>query len=230
MILRYVTCSHHLNHRFWSGGFLLNGSTEPSIYKLSSRAPRFIFYPIRGYLPVWLQTVSVYPANSIRRASSRILIAAFRSRSIWFPHAQMYTLSESFSSFFTLPHLQHFLLDGKKRSTRTNLYKKIGIQLDTYFSERETGLEPAASTLARSRSTNWATRAFLIVLCSCWTQDIIYRIIPFLSTLFPRKIKVRNYMLFSENSHILIILQKAITYQILYGAFRLNQRLHFYWN
>ena len=36
-----VTCSHHLNPWFWSGGFLLNGSTEPSIYKLSSRAPRF---------------------------------------------------------------------------------------------------------------------------------------------------------------------------------------------
>ena len=42
-----VTCSHHLNHRFWSGGFLLNGSTEPSIYKLSSRAPRF-FCPDTG--------------------------------------------------------------------------------------------------------------------------------------------------------------------------------------
>ena len=36
-----MTCSHHLNHRFWSGGFLLNGSIESSIYKLSSRAPRF---------------------------------------------------------------------------------------------------------------------------------------------------------------------------------------------
>ena len=74
------------------------------------------------------------------------------------------------------------------------------------WKKRETGLEPAASTLARSRSTNWATRAFLIVLCSCWTQDIIYRIIPFLSTLFPQKIKVRNYMFFSENSHILQVI------------------------
>ena len=43
-----VTCSHHLNPRFWSGGFLLNGSIEPSIYKLSSRAPRF-FARTRAY-------------------------------------------------------------------------------------------------------------------------------------------------------------------------------------
>ena len=32
--------------------------------------------------------------------------------------------------------------------------------------ERETGLEPAASTLARWRSTNWATRAYLIIRAS----------------------------------------------------------------
>ena len=68
------------------------------------------------------------------------------------------------------------------------------------WKERETGLEPAASTLARSRSTNWATRAFLIVLCSCWTQDIIYRITLVLSIIFTQKIKVRNYTAFSENS------------------------------
>ena len=41
-------------------GFLLNGSTEPSIYKLSSRAPRF-FYPDTGmfsyYLIVRIRTV-----------------------------------------------------------------------------------------------------------------------------------------------------------------------------
>ena len=117
-----VTCSHHLNHRFWSGGFLLNGSTEPSIYKLSSRAPRFIFTQLWDIFIVWIQTLPIYPANNIRRASSRILIAAFRSRSIRFPHVQRYTLSDSFSSFFILPHLQHFLLEGKKRSTHTNLF------------------------------------------------------------------------------------------------------------
>ena len=47
LILPLVTCSHHLNPRFWSGGFLLNDSNEPSIYKLSSRAPRF-FLPDTG--------------------------------------------------------------------------------------------------------------------------------------------------------------------------------------
>ena len=101
---------------------MLNGSTEPSIYKLSSRAPRFIFTQLWDIFIVWIQTLPIYPANNMRRASSRILIAAFRSRSIRFPHVQKYTLSESFSSFFTLPHLQHFLLEGKKRSTRTNVF------------------------------------------------------------------------------------------------------------
>ena len=48
-----MTCSHHLNLWFWSGGFLLNGSTEPSIYKLSSRAPRF-FYPDTGMFSYYL--------------------------------------------------------------------------------------------------------------------------------------------------------------------------------
>jgi len=104
---------HHLNHRFWSEGFLLNSSTEPSIYKLSSRAPRFIFTQLWDIFIVCIQTLPIYPANNIRRASSRILIAAFRSQSIRFPHVQRYTLSESFSSFFIFPHLQHFLLEGK---------------------------------------------------------------------------------------------------------------------
>lgn len=102
---------------------MLNGSTEPSIYKLSSRAPRFIFTQLWDIFIVWIQTLPIYPANNMRRASSRILIAAFRSRSIRFPHLQRYTLSESFSSFFTLPHLQHFLLEGK------NFFQKIYILL-----------------------------------------------------------------------------------------------------
>ena len=69
-------------------GFLLNGSTEPSIHKLSSRAPRF-FCPDTGvffYYPiVWIPTV--YAVN-ILFASSRMLIAALRSLSISFPHSQ----------------------------------------------------------------------------------------------------------------------------------------------
>ena len=41
--------------------------------------------------------------------------------------------------------------------------------------ERETGLEPAASTLARSRSTNWATRAcFCMLPCIEGIKLIIY--------------------------------------------------------
>ena len=51
----------------------------------------------------------------------------------------------------------------------TRAHKKIRVGFPTnshFFLERETGLEPAASTLARSRSTNWATRAFLIFCCS----------------------------------------------------------------
>ena len=114
-----VTYSHHLNPWFWGGGFLLNGSTEPSIYKLSSRAPRF-FCPDTGvfsYYPT-VRIRTVYAVN-ILLASSRILIAALWSLSISFPHSQWYTLSDNFSPFFILPHLQHFLLEGKKRSTFT---------------------------------------------------------------------------------------------------------------
>ena len=84
----FVTCSHHLNPRFWSGGFLLNGSTEPSIYKLSSRAPRF-FCPDTGmfsYYPI-VRIRTVYAVN-ILLASSRMLIAALWSLSISFPHSQ----------------------------------------------------------------------------------------------------------------------------------------------
>ena len=42
--------------------------------------------------------------------------------------------------------------------------------------ERETGLEPATPTLARSCSTNWATRAYSVVSADChvlWTISII---------------------------------------------------------
>ena len=84
--------------------------------------PAIHFTQLWDIFIVWIQTLSIYPANNIRRAYSRILIAAFRSRSIRFPHVQRYTLSDSFSSFFILPHLQHFLLEGKKRSTHTNLF------------------------------------------------------------------------------------------------------------
>ena len=58
---------------------MLNGSTEPSIYKLSSRAPRF-FCPDTGmfsYDPI-VRIRTVYAVN-ILLASSRMLIAALRS-------------------------------------------------------------------------------------------------------------------------------------------------------
>ena len=69
-------------------GFLLNGSTEPSIYKLSSRAPRF-FCPDTGIFSYFsiVRIRTVYAIN-ILLASSRMLIAALRSLSISFPHAQ----------------------------------------------------------------------------------------------------------------------------------------------
>ena len=61
---------------FEVGGFLLNGSTEPSIYKLSSRAPRF-FCPGTGmfsYYPI-VRIRTVYAVN-ILLTSSRMLIVA----------------------------------------------------------------------------------------------------------------------------------------------------------
>ena len=121
LLFLYVTCSHHLNPRFWSGGFLLNDSTEPSIYKLSSRAPRF-FLPGHGRIFLLIVRIWTVYTASILLASSRILIAAFRSLSISFPHVQRYTLSDNPSSFFIFPHLLHFLLEGKKRSIFTNFF------------------------------------------------------------------------------------------------------------
>ena len=95
---------------------MLNDSTEPSIYKLSSRAPRFFLPGHRRIFLLIVRIWTVYTA-SILLASSRILIAAFRSLSISFPHVQRYTLSDNPSSFFIFPHLLHFLLEGKNRST-----------------------------------------------------------------------------------------------------------------
>ena len=53
------------------------------------------------------------------------------------------------------------------------------------FKERETGLEPAAPTLARSCSTNWATRAYVNCFVSvCQTHLISYYGKSNLSTIF----------------------------------------------
>ena len=55
MCIRDRTCSHHLNLRFWSGGFLFNSSYELSISRLPSRVPRLIlpgyghFHFLSGY-------------------------------------------------------------------------------------------------------------------------------------------------------------------------------------
>ena len=100
---------------------LNDSSTEPSIYKLSSRAPRF-FLPGHGRIFLLIVRIWTVYTASILLASSRILIAAFRSLSISFPHVQRYTLSDNPSSFFIFPHLLHFLLEGKKRSTFTNSF------------------------------------------------------------------------------------------------------------
>ena len=100
---------------------MLNDSTEPSIYKLSSRAPRFFLPGHRRIFLLIVRIWTVYTA-SILLASSRILIAAFRSLSISFPHVQRYTLSDNPSSFFIFPHLLHFLLEGKKRSIFINSF------------------------------------------------------------------------------------------------------------
>ena len=62
-----VTCSHHLNLWFWSGGFLLNGSTEPSIYKLSSRAPRFLLVRLRTFYCAVDVRVAHHPVDALYR-------------------------------------------------------------------------------------------------------------------------------------------------------------------
>ncbi len=85
------------------------------------RVPRD-FLPGHGHIFLLIVRIRTVYAASILLASSRMLIAAFRSLSISFPHVQRYTLSDNFSSFFIFPHLLHFLLEGKKRSTFTNFF------------------------------------------------------------------------------------------------------------
>ena len=46
----------------------------------------------------------------------------------------------------------------------------------SYFLERKTGFEPATSTLARSRSTNWATFAFQF---NCFSGELWYKCTSF---------------------------------------------------
>ena len=153
------------------------------------RVPRDSIFPqLWDIFIVWIQTLPIYPANNIRRASSRILIAAFRSRSIRFPHVQRYTLSESFSSFFILPHLQHFLLEGKKRSTRTNFFPlHVRLIFQQFPKLSVTVIHDTFSkmhTLAHCFHINIFYCNNIICLCYFMTQFMCREIFPLVSDFF----------------------------------------------
>ena len=57
--------------------------------------------------------------------SSRILTAAFTSRSIRFPHSHRYVRSDNASSFFLCPHTLHILLDAKYLSTFIRYFPRL---------------------------------------------------------------------------------------------------------
>ena len=70
-------------------------------------------------------------------------------------------------------------------------YKKQKSLVKQDFSERETGLEPATPTLARSYSTNWATRAYVYyinipIICKGNTMNLLrkFKYAIFLSSYF----------------------------------------------
>ena len=103
-----MTCSRHLNLTDFGVGascsIALQGKAKTGYPRMSrgsflSNYGSFLCYYIH-FLYI------LFP-------SSRILVAAFTSRSIRFPHSHRYVRSDNASSFFLCPHTLHILLDPK---------------------------------------------------------------------------------------------------------------------
>ena len=80
--------------------------------------------------------------------------------------------------------LIHAIVKSPLGSSYTKKGASSRMLLFCVIKERETGLEPAASTLARSRSTNWATRAFFISACLSGTFYMIQQVSGFVNCFF----------------------------------------------
>ena len=73
-----------LNLTVWSGGFLFNSPLWAKYQQAIPASPAVLFYLSPGYGHLFLRSY----AHNNRFPSSRILIAAFTSLSIWFPQLQ----------------------------------------------------------------------------------------------------------------------------------------------
>ena len=107
-----VTCSHHLNLTILKWGLPARLPFKTKLKQAIPACPAVLF--LSGY-----GSFLCYHAHFlyILFPSSRILTAAFTSRSIRFPHSHRYVRSDNASSFFLCPHTLHILLDAKYLST-----------------------------------------------------------------------------------------------------------------
>ena len=108
-----VTCSRHLNLTDFEVGASCSIALQGKAKTGYPRVSRGSFF-LSGY-----GSFLCYYAHFlyILFPSSRILTAAFTSRSIRFPHSHRYIRSDNASSFFLCPHTLHILLDAKYLST-----------------------------------------------------------------------------------------------------------------
>ena len=111
-VLAFVTCSLHLNLTDFEVGASCSIALQGKAKTGYPRVSRGSF--LSGY-----GSFLYYYAHFlyILFPSSRILTAAFTSRSIRFPHSHRYVRSDNASSFFLCPHTLHILLDAKYLST-----------------------------------------------------------------------------------------------------------------
>ena len=130
-VLAFVTCSLHLNLTDFEVGASCSIALQGKAKTGYPRVSRGSF--LSGY-----GSFLYYYAHFlyILFPSSRILTAAFTSRSIRFPHSHRYVRSDNASSFFLCPHTLHILLDAKCLSTfiryfpRSSSFLSRGFLLD----------------------------------------------------------------------------------------------------
>ena len=103
-----LTCSLHLNLTDFEVGVPARLPFRAKLKQAIPACPAVLFYLVTDF-SMCRYAHFLY----IFFPSSRILTAAFTSRSIRFPHSHMYVRSDKTSSFFLFPHTLHILLDAK---------------------------------------------------------------------------------------------------------------------
>ena len=113
--LFFVTCSHHLKLTILKWGLPARLPFKAKLKQAIPACPAVLFF-IFIRLRIFFLCRQAHSLQ-ILFPSSRILTAAFTSRSIRFPHSHRYVRSDNASSFFLCPHTLHILLDAKYLST-----------------------------------------------------------------------------------------------------------------